>query len=370
MSQTYCVVTTGDEARLAYAEMPASARIEPANLASGQPGLMIRGLTYDQAASLTAKLSRFGLTAFTMVDQLAPDMGDSLLGEIGTPYAPRPAAATLGELGVPDAQHIDCSATMNGDASQHGGTGIPPVSEEVVPHSPQTSQPPPPPAAGPFPPYAEVLREPLPSERAAAAKSRVATPHYPADLVILETARLGDSALDVDDLRNALGGRLGACRIPYDSILFIASAQVRTEKRAYTPLDETIERHRREIQERSEYAPMHPIADALREEALTRTITDITHYLDIFTAGPRPHVRLNAGTFNFTQTGLPLRLTSYENLVEFATHFVPLCEQAVIDGGLQQLLDDDPKTALRFTSLQQYDEYLAWRFQAVRKAGS
>ena len=161
-------------------------------------------------------------------------------------------------------------------------------------------------------------------------------------------------------------GRLGKVHVPYKDIILLVTALVRkdTEKKVA------------EIRPPTLYigAPLAgggnlPVMLEEQEPGVrvVRT-TELDHYLDIFAVEPAHHLRLNAGTFNFTQTGMKLQLTSPANLAEFVKYFAPLCEHADLDVSIRWILDDDPRTGLRFNSLAQYEAYLHWRVQMVYHA--
>jgi hypothetical protein len=204
--------------------------------------------------------------------------------------------------------------------------------------------------------------------------SRVVFP----DPVLLETAKLGPDALDVQDLRDADNRRLGSVRVPYRDIVFIAAAQVKIEK------------EKRVVESTgSSYAPPLPgsgaafgmaspalgLGAAFLEDGGSgldagRTVrrvtkTEIQHVLDIYAVEPAHHLRLPATTFNFVLTGLKIRPTSILNLCEFIRSFVPRCETVHVDPSVRCVIDGDPLTNLKFGGMHEYDGYLDWRIQLL-----
>ena len=186
--------------------------------------------------------------------------------------------------------------------------------------------------------------------------------------VFLETARLGDDILVVEDLRAASGARLGTLRVPYKDIVFAAAGQVSEEKR-------------RRVNDSTPYAGAPGVsaglmiggplmaaamaADGATPASHMETSVRDHHVLDLFAVNPAHHIRLNAKTFNFTQTGLPLQMSSLLNLTEFIKRLGPLCESAAIDLSVKHILDGDPLTNLRFKSLERYEAYVFWRVQLL-----
>jgi len=123
--------------------------------------------------------------------------------------------------------------------------------------------------------------------------------------VYLETARLGDEALEVSDLRDKDNCRIGQVNAPYADIVFIATALVKT----------TTEKRVVETKPGLHGIPPVPgvgLAGAFAAAvpgAGERTVrmvskSDYGHVLDIFAIEPAQHLRLNASKFNFTQTGV------------------------------------------------------------------
>jgi hypothetical protein len=93
--------------------------------------------------------------------------------------------------------------------------------------------------------------------------------------------------------------------------------------------------------------------------------SEYDHFLDIFAVEPAHHLRLNATTFNFVQTGLDVQPTSFANLAQFIKHFAVHCSQARIDPSIRHILDGSPHTNLKCGSPAQYDAYLSWRIQLL-----
>jgi len=184
--------------------------------------------------------------------------------------------------------------------------------------------------------------------------------------VFLETARLGDGALEVEDLRNEKNQRLGDLRAPYADIVFVASAHVgrQIEQRVVQgpePRSVGI----------AMFSPMIGLARAARGacgggRGVRRvTKTEYDHFLDLFAVEPAHHLRLNAGTFNFPLTGMELQPSSVANLTQFIRHLAPLCGSALVDPSVRHILDGNPLTNLRFDSPGKYEAYLSWRIQLL-----
>jgi len=195
------------------------------------------------------------------------------------------------------------------------------------------------------------------------------------DPVFLETARLGNDALEVSDLRDKDGRPIGQVNAPYADIAFIATALVKT----------TTEKRVTEI-DTGGYGPVvgeHPYgvlgfmgdlarqrtrqsdpADHVPEVRIERQ-SQYGHFLDIFAVEPAHHLRLNASTFNFIQTGLEMQATSIANLTRFIKHFAVHCSRAQIDPSIRHILDGSPHTNLKLGSPAQYDAYLSWRIQLL-----
>ncbi|MFH1731945.1 MAG: hypothetical protein ABIF82_09900 [Planctomycetota bacterium] len=188
------------------------------------------------------------------------------------------------------------------------------------------------------------------------------------DPVFLETARLGDDALEVSDLRDKHGRRIGQVNVPYADIVFIAAAHVRTEAK------------KRVVESQPGLHAIPPVPGVGLAGALAAALpalgagertfhmaskSDYDHFLDIFAIEPAHHLRLNASKFNFTQTGMKLQPTSIANLTRFIKHFVVRCDHALIDASIRHILDGSPQTNLTFNHPAQYDAYLSWRVQLL-----
>ena len=184
----------------------------------------------------------------------------------------------------------------------------------------------------------------------------------------LETARLGPDALIVSDLRDAEQKPIGSANVPYGDIVLLATAMVTTEtKRKVSEPDHLtgggglIAAHAvtRGI------IPLWPLHGNAKPARRTERRLESDYFLDLFAVEPARHLRLNAGTFNFVQTGLKMEPTSIANLRRFIEAFVPRCDQAIIDPSVRHVLDGSPQTDLRCDGLEQYDAYLAWRVQLL-----
>lgn len=182
------------------------------------------------------------------------------------------------------------------------------------------------------------------------------------DPAFLETARLGESALEVSDLRDADSRRIGAVNVPYKDIVLLATAHVRTET------------EKRIIEDAASFEATpstmmppagFPISDALGRVVRHERHTEYDHYLDVLAVEPAHHLRLPAGTFNFVQTGLKMQPTSLANLCQFIKALGPLCTQAYIDASVLHVMDGNPQTNLKLNSVEQYDAYLLWRIQLL-----
>ena len=186
------------------------------------------------------------------------------------------------------------------------------------------------------------------------------------DPVFLETARLGEDALEVADLRDGRNMRLGAVNVPYPDIICLATACVRrrTEEKYGQDDPDWILNPGLCSSDFHDGASINA-AYQFTIKPRTRTLWHSDHFLDFFAVKPAHHLRLNAATFNFTQTGMKLQPTSIGNLVEFIQALAPMCEQAEIDPSVRHILDGNPLTNLRCSSTAQYDAYLSWRIQLL-----
>jgi len=185
------------------------------------------------------------------------------------------------------------------------------------------------------------------------------------DPVFLETARLGDQALEVSDLRDKDGRPIGQLNVPYGDIIFIAAAHVKTTA------------EKRVVESNPKLHSMPPMvgmgmlgAAIPAPDVGDKTVrmvskSDYNHFLDIFAIEPAHHLRLNASKFNFTQTGMKLEPTSIANLTRLIKHFVVRCDHALIDASIRHILDGAPHTNLQIGSPAQYDAYLSWRVQIL-----
>lgn len=184
--------------------------------------------------------------------------------------------------------------------------------------------------------------------------------------VFLETARLGDEALEVEDMRDERNRRLGTARAPYADVVFVATAHVgrQIEQRVVQgpePRSVGI----------AMFSPMMGLARAARNASggsrrVRRvTKTEYDHFLDLFVVEPAHHLRLNAGTFNFALTGMKLQPSSVANLTQLIRHLAPLCGSALVDPSVRHILDGSPLTNLRFDAPGKYEAYLSWRIQLL-----
>lgn len=192
--------------------------------------------------------------------------------------------------------------------------------------------------------------------------------------VFLETARLGSDTLDVADLRGENNKPLGKITVPYANIVFLATAHVRTDttKRVVEPgSGGYIAPSEHPLGMAGTFGDLarrrtrYPSADDFMPRVRLKTHSDYDHFLDIFVVEPAHHLRLNASTFNFIETGLDMQPTSIANLTAFIKHFGAMCGQAHIDPSIRHILDGSPHTNLKCNSPAQYDAYLSWRLQLL-----
>ena len=188
------------------------------------------------------------------------------------------------------------------------------------------------------------------------------------DPTFLETARLGNDALEVSDLRDKDDRRIGQVNVPYGDIVLVATAHVQTETK------------KRVVEGKPGLHIMPPVAGVGLAGALAAAVSvpgageravrmvsksEYDHFLDIFAIEPAHHLRLNASDFNFTQTGMKVQPTSIANLTRFIKHFVVRCDHALIDASIRHILDGSPHTNVTFNNPAQYDAYLSWRLQLL-----
>ena len=190
--------------------------------------------------------------------------------------------------------------------------------------------------------------------------------------VFLKVARLNGDALDISDLLNAAGNRIDAVRVPYKNIILVATGLVRTEIKKKVTETKTSSLASRGIGTAAMLGLGVPSLSAIiprpssgKQETRIVRKSHYDHCLDFFAVEPGHHLRLNASTFNFTQTGLDVQLSSLANLAHFIKNFAPRCEQAFVDPSIRHVLDGTPQTNLKFNTLGQYDAYLSWRIQLL-----
>jgi len=186
--------------------------------------------------------------------------------------------------------------------------------------------------------------------------------------VFLETARFADDALDVADLRDQNNRPLGAVNLPYNDIVFLATARVRsiTETRETVP-DSGPAIQPRFLSPGLGFGATFGLDFDSEPHHTTRTRQhyQYANYLDLFAVEPAHHVRLNAATFNFIQTGMKMKPTSILNLAQFAATLSARCQHAQIDPSIRHILDGNPQTNLTCKSLDAYQDYLDWRIQLL-----
>ena len=185
------------------------------------------------------------------------------------------------------------------------------------------------------------------------------------DPAFLETARLGESALEVADLRDADHRRIGAVNVAYKDIVLLATAQVRTETRKRVVESEPHLHSIPPLAGTGVFAAAVPAPDAGERTVRYERQTRYDHYLDLLAVEPAHHLRLPAGSFNFVRTGLKMQPTSLANLCQFIKALGPRCTQAYIDPSVLHVMDGSPHTNLRLNSVEQYDAYLLWRTQLL-----
>ncbi len=183
-------------------------------------------------------------------------------------------------------------------------------------------------------------------------------------VVCLEAARLSDQTLELLDLRGPANPRPGALDIPSADIVFLAAASVvkiTTKKKLLEPqIPIGIE-----LTGSFMYGDYARLVDAALPPVADQQSISSDHLLDIFAVEPACHLRLNASTFNFLQTGMKMQPTSIANLTEFIKYLALRCGQAHVDPSIRHILDGNPLTNLRFNSAEQYDAYLFWRIQLL-----
>jgi hypothetical protein len=194
--------------------------------------------------------------------------------------------------------------------------------------------------------------------------------------VFLETARLQEEALQVDDLRDENHRKIGKVSVPCRDIVFLATAMVKVEvitREVVTDVSHTgagplaMPLPGRGAGHLLGAAIGQAINEASNPTRVIRrkTQSHYQHFLDLFAVEPAHHIRLDANTFNFYQTGLKMQPTSVMNLCRFIQALAPRCTEAQIDPSIRYILDGNPLTNLRCNSPAQYDAYLDWRIQLL-----
>ena len=108
-------------------------------------------------------------------------------------------------------------------------------------------------------------------------------------------------------------------------------------------------------------------AGGLKSEKVEKTTW--RQLLDVVGRDPElPHLRIDSMEFKYRSLGVRLFSTRAANFMALAGLFSVHCPGAYIDRGIDYLLDDDPRTAAKFVSMEAYDNFLIWKATLAKLA--
>ena len=82
---------------------------------------------------------------------------------------------------------------------------------------------------------------------------------------------------------------------------------------------------------------------------------------------PWAQLRFDSTSFRFADTGLPVHPSRHDNYAALVVVFKARCERAISGPGVERLLDGDPNTNLRTSSLRAYENHIRWQLQLLRR---
>ncbi len=219
----------------------------------------------------------------------------------------------------------------------------------------------------------EALRGAGTAAFALAEADRVVFPEH----VHLSSVRFGDDDL-IAELADANQKPLGPARIPYEDIVLLTCGLVRFTKKKRTTRPVSNDAPLPNFQS---WRPMGTLGVSLRSLGRYSHSSanppgnqnehhhEDRHLLDLFAVEPAHHLRIEADRFSFARTGLPMQPTRILNLIALIKCFSARCSEAFVDPGIRYILDGNPRSNLRFQSIQQYRAYLDWRVQMLYHFG-
>jgi len=136
-------------------------------------------------------------------------------------------------------------------------------------------------------------------------------------------------------------------RIPYEKLLYLACARVR----------------RKEQIEKRVYNPEHRVAvtqyGAVRVggwEKKAEEVSKWNYLLSLVSDDPLLHLQIFEKSFAFPSLGLPLKLTRFENMLQFLEYISNRGENLLVDDSVRFIMDGNPLTNLKLLSPEDFQE--------------
>ena len=135
--------------------------------------------------------------------------------------------------------------------------------------------------------------------------------------------------------------------ITYDKLLYLACARVRrkewVEKKVYNPHHEVI-------------ITQYGSVDIGGWEKKKEKLSEWSHLISLVSGDPLLHLQIFEKTFSFPSLGLPLRLTHFENLLQFIEYLSKRGENLLLDDSVKFIMDGNPTTNLKLFSPEDFQK--------------
>ena len=114
---------------------------------------------------------------------------------------------------------------------------------------------------------------------------------------------------------------------------------------------------------------LDPATIGAQRRMRTETRSAWQEVFDAICYDPWMHFRIDADTFRYVNANMPVHATSHLNFTALVVIFKSHATRAEAGPGVRLLLDGNPRTRLRSSSLEAFENHLLWQLQILWRKG-